>query len=294
MKIGLIDVDSHNWPNLAIMKLSAYHRARGDNVSWVWSFVEHFDLVYKSRVFDDTYTQEEPTFPNADKVICGGTGYDLTNRLPDEVEHICPDYSIYPQYQHAYGFLTRGCPRGCHFCIVGEKEGRRSVQVAQPDEFLRGQKILKLLDPNLLACGDHERILQDLAGCGARVDFTQGLDARLLNPDNVQLLRAVKMKRLHLAWDREEDSDAVLRGITLLTAGGLRPWRFIVYVLTGYDTTLEFDLHRVYTLRRLGINPYIMIYNKPQASRVLKDLQGCVNNRWIWARCDTFEKYERR
>ena len=125
VKIGLIDVDGHNFPNLALMKLSAWQKAQCDTVEWWWGFGE-YDRVYIIKVFDGTYSQDVPEPLNANEIIKGGTGYGLDNCLPDEVEHIYPDYSLYPRLTQdtAYGFLTRGCPRGCHFCIVAEKEGR--------------------------------------------------------------------------------------------------------------------------------------------------------------------------
>jgi EAL domain-containing protein (putative c-di-GMP-specific phosphodiesterase class I) len=152
MKIGLIDVDGHNFPNLALMKISAYHKAKGDDVEWVFP-LDSYDIVYQSKVFDDTYSKDIDYYPMADKIIKGGTGYGLNNVLPDEIEHIYPDYSLYPELtkETAYGFLTRGCPRACDFCIVADKEGRRSYKVADLSEFWNGQKYIKLLDPNLLS-----------------------------------------------------------------------------------------------------------------------------------------------
>ncbi len=150
MKIGIIDVDGHNFPNLALMKLSAWHKARGDTVEWWWTDMVHYDRVYMSKVFDATYSPDASELLNAAEVIKGGTGYGLDNRLPDEVEHTYPDYSLYPELTHdtAYGFLTRGCPRGCGFCIVAGKEGRRAAKVADLNEWWRGQRHIKLLDPN--------------------------------------------------------------------------------------------------------------------------------------------------
>ena len=115
MKIGLIDVDSHRWPNLCLMKLSACHKAQGDDVEW-WTPEGRYDLVYKSRVFTDTYSKDRITVTNADKLVCGGTGYGPGPNLPDAVEHTRPDYGLYPQFPDtAYGFLTRGCPNRCGF-----------------------------------------------------------------------------------------------------------------------------------------------------------------------------------
>jgi radical SAM superfamily enzyme YgiQ (UPF0313 family) len=128
MKIGLVDVDSKNFPNLPLMKLSAYHKfcgiykQRGDTVSWAIG-LEQYDILYMSKIF--TFTPDDKTVYQSEEIIKGGTGYGLKNKLPDNIEHIYPDYSLYPQYHEAYGFLTRGCPRNCEFCIVGQKEGCR-------------------------------------------------------------------------------------------------------------------------------------------------------------------------
>lgn len=137
MKIGLIDVDSHNFPNLCLMKIFAWHKKQGDSVEW-WNGFNHYDRVYKSKVFDDSISPDMNYAINADEIIKGGTGYGLDNKLPDEIEHIMPDYSLYGITDTAYGFLTRGCPRGCEFCIVSKKEGRCSKQVAELDEFFGG------------------------------------------------------------------------------------------------------------------------------------------------------------
>ena len=293
MDIGLIDVDGHNWPNLALMKLSAYHKRCGDAVE-MWNGLKHYNRVYMSRVFDDTYTRDMPYCISADEIIRGGTGYDLKSRLSEEVEHVYPDYELYGVRGEAYGYLTRGCPRACAFCIVSEKEGRASKKVADLSEFWRGQRVIKLLDPNLLASCDADVLLQQLAESGAYVDFTQGLDARLLTPDNIKALNRVKIKMLHFAWDFMCETDAVLRGLELYAKIGTvkdeRKRR--VYVLTNFDTAHSDDLYRVETLRKMGYDPYVMIYNKPSAPRETRRLQRYVNNKIIWRSCESFEKYK--
>lgn len=296
MKIGLIDVDGHNFPNLALMKLSAWHKARGDTVEWWWGFGE-YDCVYMSKVFDETYSPDIPEPLNAREIIKGGTGYGLDNRLPDEVEHIYPDYSLYPALTEdtAYGFLTRGCPRGCSFCIVSGKEGRASRKVADLPEWWRGQKNIKLLDPNLLACREHMDLLGQLAESGAWVDFTQGLDARLLTDENIKAINAVRKKEIHFAWDYMEQSEAVVRGLREYAAAAERKPHgkyATVYVLTNFDTTMEEDLYRIYTLRDLGYDPYVMIYNKPIASKEIRRLQRWCNNRKIFKAEPDFYNYE--
>lgn len=293
MKIGLIDVDGHNFPNLVLMKISAYYKAKGDSTE-LWDGFKHYDIVYKSRVFTDEYTADENTAINADQVFQGGTGYDLENKLPDEIEHIYPDYSLYPQFSEVYGFLTRGCPRGCKFCIVGQKEGLCSRKVADLSEFWRGQKGIKLLDPNLLACKDHEKLLQQLASSGALVDFTQGLDVRMITPDNVKLLNKIKTKMIHFAWDNP-DHDLIpyfQKFNRLTTCKDQRKKR--VYVLTNFGSTHEQDLYRIYTLRDLGFDPFVMIYEKSTAPDITRKLQRWVDNKYIfWSKdCTKFEDYK--
>ena len=291
MKIGLCDIDSHNWPNLCLMKLSAYHKARGDHVEW-WRPEGRYDRVYKSRVFTDTYSQDTITVTNAGEVVCGGTGYGPGPNLPNEVEHTCPDYSIYPQFSGiAYGFLSRGCPRNCGFCLVSDKEGRRSIQVADLAEFWNGQKEVKLLDANLLACPDHEKLILQLAESRAYVDFSQGLDIRLITPDNVALLNRVRTKAIHFAWDNPDiDLTPDFRRFLELTAiKNVRKRK--VYVLTNYGSTHEQDLYRVETLRGMGYAPYVMVYDRPSAPAITRQLQRWVNNKRIFHTVPNFAGY---
>ena len=291
MKIGLIDVDSHNWPNLCLMKLSAYHKAQVDSVEW-WTPEGRYDRVYKSRVFTDAYSKDTFAATNAGEVICGGTGYGPGPDLPDAVEHTRPDYTLYPQFPDtAYGFLSRGCPRNCGFCIVSGKEGRRSVQVADLSEFWDGQKEIKLLDANLLACPDHEKMILQLAESRAYVDFTQGLDIRLITPDNVALLNKVRTKAVHFAWDNPDiDLTPYFRRFLELTnIHSVRRRR--VYVLTNYASTHEQDIYRVETLRGMGYEPYVMIYDRPSAPPITRQLQRWVNNKRIFHTVPDFANY---
>lgn len=292
MTVGLIDVDGHHFPNLALMKLYSWHKHQGDSVEW-WDGLKRYDRVYQAKVFDSTYTPDNEFCVQADEVVRGGTGYDLQSRLPPEMEHIMPDYSLYGITDTAYGFLTRGCPRGCPFCIVAEKEGRKSVKVADVTEWWSGQKNIKLLDPNTLACRDHMDLLKQLAQSGAWVDFTQGVDCRLLTEDNVNAINRVKVKRIHFAWDSISESESVLRGLALYAERGKikNERRRTVYVLTNYDTTMEENLYRIYKLRELQFAPYVMVYDKPHAPRELKRLQRWVNNKYIWRTCERFEDY---
>ena len=292
IRIGLIDVDSHNFPNLCLMKLSAYHKAQGHQVCF-WNPLFYFDVVYKSRVFTDTYSKDNITVRNAGQVIKGGTGYGPGPDLPDEIEHSYPDYSLYPQYSEtAYGFLSRGCPRGCGFCIVGGKEGRKSRKVADLSEFWRGQREIKLMDANLLACPDHEKLLLQLAKSRALVDFSQGLDIRLITRDNVALLNQVRTKAVHFAWDNpDEDLTRYFRQFLEWTSIK-NPRLRRVYLLTNYGSTHEQDLYRVETLRQMGFDPYVMIYERPTAPPITRHLQRWVNNKRLFYAIPSFSDYE--
>ena len=296
MKVGLIDVDGHKYPNLALMKLSAWHKAQGDSVEWWWGWGE-YDRVYMSKVFDDTYSPDIPEPVNATEIVKGGTGYGPNNKLPDEIEHIYPDYSLYPELTKntAYGFLTRGCPRGCHFCIVSGKEGRRSVKVADLSEWWRDQKNIVLMDPNILACPQHMGLLGQLADSQAWVDINQGLDCRLLTEQNIAAINQIKLREIHFAWDYMHESKSVIRGLELYAGLASRKphGRYAtVYCLTNYDTTMDENLYRIYTLRDMGYDPYVMIYDKPHAPREVRLLQRWCNNRLVFKSEPDFKKYD--
>lgn len=300
-RIGLIDVDGHHFPNLPLMKLSAWHKMRGDEVNW-YDHLQHwnqrmYDKVYMSKVF--TFTMDYPYSPNAREVIRGGTGYfypDGGEELDSDVEHMYPDYALYPQLckDTAYGFLTRGCPRGCGFCVVASKEGSVSRKAANLSEFWRGQKYICLLDPNLIACQDWMELLEQLVDSRSWIDFTQGIDIRIMTPQKAEAIKKVKTKNIHFAWDRYEDKDMILPRFRLFKeVTGWDSRKMTVYVLCGWDTTLEQDLERIYILRDMGYSPYVMIYNKSELpkSHVLKRLQRWVNSRYTFAACKKFEDY---
>lgn len=299
MRVGLIDVDSHNFPNLPLMKLSAWHKRNGDSVEWYQPlFSGHMDRVYMSKVF--SFTQDYEYYIDADEVLKGGTGYyypDGGKVLTEEIEHIYPDYSLYPETTKdtAYGFLTRGCPRGCEFCIVGEKEGRKAVKVANLSEFWDGQKNIKLLDPNMFACREWEELSKQLIDSGAWIDFTQGCDIRIMNRNMAEHIKRMKIKTIHFAWDRYEDKDIVIPKFkTFKEVTGWDHHKMAVYILTGYDTTIEQDLERIYTLRNIGYRPYVMIYDKYKRKKKddLVRMQRWVNSRFTFAACKRFEDYK--
>ncbi len=336
MKIGLIDVDGHNYPNIPLMKISAWHKKQGDSVEWYDPmFSGHMDKVYMSKVF--SFTPDFMYNIDADEIIKGGSGYCISlvdgkevfdkskdKELPPEIEHIFPDYSLYGITDTAYGFLSRGCPRGCSFCHVEAKEGRRTFKVADLKEFWNGQKNIVLCDPNILACRQWKDLLQQLIDSKAWVDINQGLDIRLMTPEKAEMLKQIKLKNIHFAWDRYEDKDKILPKFKMFKdITGIDYRKLGVFILCNFNTTIEQDLERIYSLRDLGFSPYVMIYNKGDFTESDKNgkpikmkpitellnkytfqqikhfefcwkLQGWVNNRIIFSQCKTFEEYKKR
>lgn len=308
MRIALIDVDGHRFPNIPLMKLSAWHKQKGDSVEWYQPlFSGHMDRVYVSKVF--RFTSDYEYYIDADEVIKGGSGYcielvggkeiyhaERDRQLPPEIEHIYPDYSLYPELTKdtAYGFMSRGCPRGCNFCHVATKEGRKSYKVADLSEFWNGQKNIVLLDPNTIACPDWKDILQQLIDSGAWVDFSQGVDIRLMTEEKADMIKRIKIKNIHFAWDRYEDKDKIVPKFKMFSE--LTGWdrrKMTVYVLTNFDSTIEQDLERIYTLRELGYWPYVMIYDKKhtKSTDTVRKLQRWVNMRAIFESIPRFEDY---
>lgn len=317
MLIGLLDVDNtyrgkYTHPNLALMKLSAWHKSQGDTVEWYPTqtplLAPRYDRVYVSKVFSDEYTRDYDRYINADEVIRGGSGYaikieggkevyhpELCKDLAPEVEHIMPDYSIYPATLddggHAYGFLTRGCPRGCAFCHVVGMQGRASRKVADLNEFWNGQKNIHLCDPNILACPQCGELFDQLIESGAYIDFNQGLDIRLLTDDRIEQLNRMKYKIIHFAWDKPQDD---LRPY-FINAKKLvnRPSKnnIMCFVLCNFGESFEDDVMRVEFLKSVGIQPYVMIYRKYTAPTEIKRLARYANNPYVCWATPTWEDY---
>jgi len=229
---------------------------------------------------------------------------DKDNPLPYEIEHIYPDYSIYPEYtgwgkplkqQTCYGFLTRGCPRGCGFCHVASKEGRKSRKVADLSEFWKGQGNIVLCDPNTLACQQHMELLQQLVDSKAKVEFNQGVDIRLVNEQNLELLKKIKLNSIHFAFDRWQDRDIVepkLREFAKKTSFNRSKGKVMVYILVNFDTTIEQDLYRIQLCRELNFQPYPMIYDKEHCDMIYRKIQRWCNPFIFW-KCPTFEEYRK-
>lgn len=244
------------------MKISAYFKSKGDYVEF-FNPSHDYDIIFASKVFTES---KEPEFGSV-PIIRGGTGYDLQNRLPYNIEHIYPDYSLYPNFTSALGMLTRGCPRINHaqshggFCITPDKDGCKSKKVANLSEFWDGQKEIILLDQNLLAAPERKELLQQLIDSKAIVDFNGGLDIRFMSNEIIEMFRNIRVKDYHFAWDDPKENLSKKFHI-LANSGLIQKDRCGVYVLTNFWSTIQEDLYRIYTLRKYGYVPYVMIYNK--------------------------------
>ena len=205
---------------------------------------------------------------------------------------MCSSDLIYPQYDFAVSMTSRGCPRGCSFCHVAAKEGRCAVKVADVSDFWNGQKEIRILDPNITACKEKRDLMKQYKETGAILDFTQGLDIRLLNDDDIADINEMRLRTLHFAWDNpKDDLETKFRNF----ANGFRRKSNIgmVYCLTNFSSSMEENLYRIYTLRELGYDPYVMIYDKPNAQKDIKQLQRWCNNRVIFKACKDFRDYMR-
>ncbi|MDR1056471.1 MAG: radical SAM protein [Prevotellaceae bacterium] len=299
MKIGLIDVDGHNFPNLALMKLAAYHKAMGDRVEWV-NYFERYDKVYLSKVF--TFTSDIYTSIQADVVERGGTGYDIHKKLPAEIDCMQPDYSIYPvcswyDGKTAYGFLTRGCIRKCSWCIVPQKEGM--VRPCRDiEDILQRRNAAVLMDNNILATGEYGiQQLKKIAEIGCKVDFNQGLDARLIvsNPNIPKLLSKIKwLNPVRLACDSSAMMKIVEQAAVLLRSAGLKPTCLFAYVLL---TDLQSSYERINFLKKLDIMPFAQPYRDFTPKQIIphwqRDMARWCNDKAILKSCD-FKDYRPR
>lgn len=289
MKVGLIDVDGHNFPNLALMKLSAWHKAQGDNVGWYMG-IDRYDKVYMSKVF--AFSPDEGRVIQADEVMRGGSGYKMYDQwMPDEIEHICPDYSLYPMYKEAYGFLTRGCVNKCPFCIVPRKEGDIRPH-ADITEFLNGRKSAVLMDNNVLASEWGLQQIEKIISLGIRVDFNQGIDCRIIAKDKslAKLLSRVQWIRyIRMAYDSSNITDEVEAAISYLKEAGIPAWRMWFYLLVKEGQIKDAE-KRALHLDFLGCVPFAMPYrdlnsNKPPSDEQ-KRFARWVNMRATFKSCD--------
>jgi len=248
--IHLHDADGGKFPNLALMKLSAWHKAKGDTVGWyeplLWA-----DMVYSSKVF--TWTPEDQQLFSG--VQRGGTGYGLETWLPDEAEHSMPDYGLYSS-THSQGFLTRGCPNACPWCIVPSKEGQIRPH-ADVEEFLAHKDVV-LMDNNVLAHPHGIEQIEKMARLGVKVDFNQGLDARLIDDGIARRLAALKwLSPLRLACDRKGQMESIQKAVTLLRWHNVTPRRYFVYTLVK---DIPDALERIRFLKGMDLDPFAQPY----------------------------------
>ena len=265
MKIALFDVDS-KIPNLALMKLSQYHKSIGDTVSsYIPLEKELYDKIYASKIFNFS----DGSMLDNNKMVIGGTGFDLKVELPDHIEQMTPDYSLY-DYPHNIGFTQRGCRLKCSFCVVPEKEGK-PVGVATIDEIWtqRDSDFIVLLDNDFFGNPAWADRLGEIRDMNLKVNFSQGLNIRNLKEEQAIGLASIRFsnakgtnKMVHFAWDDPRHEKLIHKGIKLVTDCGIKPYQMTFYVLIGYHSTPEEDLHRVEVLRTYGCNPYAMPYDK--------------------------------
>lgn len=287
MRVALVDVDS-KIPNLALMKASAYHKSRGDSVELFDPLFSRPDLIYASKIFD--FTPDYDYYPDGVEILRGGPAYDLHAKLPfPDDDRIMPDYELFG-CTYAMGRFSRGCPNRCPWCIVPKMDGNDMRHVADLKDWWSGQEVARVMDDNLMA---DEDLFVDACGqlhdAGCKVIW-EALDIRRINDRTARALASVKPKgSIHFAWDGHAEDGWVEDGIERLRRAGLKPWRLMFYVLVGFNTTKEYDMHRITTLRDLGVNPFVMPYDK--ADPYQKRLARWCNNKFVFKKVPNFEDY---
>lgn len=292
MRIGLIDVDGHNFPNVALMKIASWHRKNGDNVEWALPMFGEYDRIYASKVF--TFTPDyNPIEYNAKEFIGGGIGYDIKSRLPEEIDkHTGLAYDLYPQYKFSVQFYSRGCIRHCPFCLVREKEGM--IHSVEPMQWNPKAEWIEVLDNNFFASPDWRDAIKDIRKQNLPVKF-HGVDVRIMDEEQAEALNSVRMKGyIHIAWDLPKlDLTPQLEAMVKY----IKPYKIACYVLVGFNSTKEQDLHRLNVLKRLGILPFVQPFkdytNQRKVTQYEKDLSRWANRAWLFRSMD-FEDYEPR
>lgn len=291
MIVRLHKVDG-KWPNLALMKLSAYHKAQGHDVDWWNPLADRPDLLLISKVFTDTPDLPYHV-PDGAQIDKGGSGYNLRLTLPAEIEATRPDYTMAEGFPNALGFTSRGCVRSCRFCIVRDKEGPWYPVTDDIRDFWTGQDAITLLDNNLTADEDHFlKIVGQIVDAGVKVDFNQGLDIRLITPVMARLLAKTRQpqRTIHFAFDHIGMEDVIRRQVPMLRANGVAKDRLMFLLLIGFDSTPEEDAHRVAVLDDLGVYAFVMPYDRKD--RYQQDFARWCNHKAIKGRVP-FDKYVR-
>jgi radical SAM superfamily enzyme YgiQ (UPF0313 family) len=266
MKIGLLSIDGFNYPNLALMKISAYHKSIGDSVEWC--LMGNYDRTYMSKIFTFVY-EDIPGFNNYGEIIKGGTGYNM-DTLPDYIDRMYPDYSLYPQFKQAYGFLTRGCPNKCSWCIVPQKEGQIRPYMTI-EEIASDRKEIVLMDNNVLA-SEHGLIqIEQAIKLNLKLDFNQGLDARLIDTEVAKLLAKVKWKPyLRMACDSFSMKEPIRKATELLRKYGCKPNQYFIYVLLK---NLEDSYDRISFCKKLNLKAFAQPFRTFTPNQIIPNWQ---------------------
>jgi hypothetical protein len=268
-------------PNIALMKIARYHKNHGDEVILVKGievssrlFIP--DIVYISCVFKENRERVialSKQFPHSE-VHIGGTGVNLSARLPEEIEHLMPDYDLFG-CDYSIGFTSRGCIRECPFCIVPTKEGHIKA-VSDIYEFWDPRhKHIVLLDNNILALPEHfKHIARQINDESLSVDFNQGLDIRLITEDNASILASLRIKpEIRFSWDDIRIEPQVREHLRILENAGIK--RAFWYVLVGYNSTIDEDLYRLNLLKERGQRAYVMRYKSGE--KIYSDMAAWAN-----------------
>lgn len=286
MNIGLVDVDGHNFPNFALMKLSAWHKAHGDKVEWASPLFGKYDRVYQSKIF--TFSPDV-NIPWNCEVVKGGTGYDIKSRLAPEIEtSTLMDYTIYPQYDFSIQFFSRGCIRHCPFCLVHDKEG--GIHPVEPVQLNPNGKWIEVLDNNFFANPEWRYAINYLLKTGQKVNL-HGVDIRIMDEEQAYWLNKLPLSKcIHIAWDLPQiDLTDKLKEVTKY----IKPYKLMCYILVGFNSTIEQDMNRIERCREIGISPYVMTYrdyeNKTKPSQYCKDLAQYVNKPMVFKSCSFAE-----
>lgn len=294
MRIGLHDAEKEHikgksFPNYALMKIAAYHKGQGDEVEW-WNPLLRYDRVYSSKVFD--FTPENPYLPEG--TVKGGTGYNITLKLPHKIEMEYPDYSIYPKCDYAIGYITRGCPRKCPWCVVPQKEGnikpyRKWKEMVRPDS-----KKLILMDNNILACKYGIEQLESMIGSGYEIDLNQGMDARLVDERIARIIARLKWVRfIRFSCDQVSQIESIIKTAKLLEKHGKKPYHLFIYLLVTKD--IKNAAFRVERLKHLkGINIYAQAERNENLGIIPNAMQLEFSQRYIYGgnyRSESWEQY---